>query len=103
MITIRKLASLPRKTALRKAAALLQNEDNIHFVFLGDGKEKANLMALAERMKLRNLHFLPSIPKDQIAATLIQADAGLAILLAVDAYKTTYPNKVFDYMAAGLP
>jgi glycosyltransferase involved in cell wall biosynthesis len=46
---------------------------------------------------------LPSIPKDQIASTLIQADAGLAILLPVDAYKTTYPNKVFDYMAAGLP
>ena len=90
------------ETAL-KAAELLQNEEDIHFVFLGDGKEKTNLMALAERMKLRNLHFLPSIPKDQIASTLIQADAGLAILLAVDAYKTTYPNKVFDYMAAGLP
>ncbi len=90
------------ETAL-KAAELLQNEDDIHFVFLGDGKEKANLMALTESMKLHNLHFLPPIPKDQVAATLIQADAGLAILLAVDAYKTTYPNKVFDYMAAGLP
>jgi glycosyltransferase involved in cell wall biosynthesis len=86
-----------------KAAELLQSEEDIHFVFLGDGKEKTNLMALAESMKLRNLHFLPSIPKDQIASTLVQADAGLAILLAVDAYRTTYPNKVFDYMAAGLP
>ena len=86
-----------------KAAELLQSEEDIHFVFLGDGKEKTNLMALAQQMKLRNLHFLPSIPKDQIASTLIQADVGLAILLAVDAYKTTYPNKVFDYMAAGLP
>ncbi|MCJ7823544.1 MAG: glycosyltransferase family 4 protein [Anaerolineales bacterium] len=90
------------ETALR-AAELLQNEEDIQFVFLGDGKEKSNLMALAESMALRNLHFLPSIPKDQIASTLVQADAGLAILLAVDAYKTTYPNKVFDYMAAGLP
>jgi glycosyltransferase involved in cell wall biosynthesis len=90
------------ETAL-KAAELLQNEEDIQFVFLGDGKEKANLMSLAESMKLGNLHFLPSIPKDQIAAMLVQADAGLAILLAVDAYKTTYPNKVFDYMAAGLP
>lgn len=86
-----------------KTAELLQSEEDIHFVFLGDGKEKANLMALAESMELGNLHFLPSIPKNQIASTLMQADAGLAILLAVDAYKTTYPNKVFDYMAAGLP
>jgi len=90
------------ETAL-KAAKLLRNEEDIHFVFLGDGKEKTNLMALAESMKLGNLHFLPSVPKNQIPATLIQADAGLAILLALDAYKTTYPNKVFDYMAAGLP
>ena len=90
------------ETAL-KAAELLQNEEDIHFVFLGDGKERTNLMALAESMTLRNLHFLPSIPKDQIAATLVQADAGLAVLHTVDAYKTTYPNKVFDYMAAGLP
>ena len=86
-----------------KAAEILQSEEDIHFVFLGDGKEKASLKALAESMKLRNLHFLQSIPKDQIASTLVQANAGLAILLAVDAYKTTYPNKVFDYMAAGLP
>jgi glycosyltransferase involved in cell wall biosynthesis len=34
---------------------------------------------------------------------LMQADAGLAILMAIDAYKTTFPNKVFDYMAAGIP
>ena len=29
--------------------------------------------------------------------------AGLAILKPIDEYKTTYPNKVFDYMAAGKP
>jgi glycosyltransferase involved in cell wall biosynthesis len=27
----------------------------------------------------------------------------VAILKPIDAYKTTYPNKVFDYMAAGRP
>ncbi len=31
------------------------------------------------------------------------ADAGLAILKPLELYKTTYPNKVFDYMAAGIP
>jgi glycosyltransferase involved in cell wall biosynthesis len=86
-----------------KAAALLEEEDTVHFALLGDGKEKTNLMTLAQSMNLDNLHFLPSVPKNQIASTLVQADAGLGILLAVDAYKTTYPNKVFDYMAAGLP
>jgi glycosyltransferase involved in cell wall biosynthesis len=34
---------------------------------------------------------------------LAGADAGIAILRPIEAYKTTYPNKVFDYMAAGRP
>lgn len=32
---------------------------------------------------------------------LAAADACIAILKPLEAYKTTYPNKVFDYMAAG--
>ncbi|MCJ7432692.1 MAG: hypothetical protein MUO77_04315 [Anaerolineales bacterium] len=31
------------------------------------------------------------------------ADACIAILKLLDEYKTTYPNKVFDYMAAERP
>ena len=38
-----------------------------------------------------------------MAAALAGADACLAILKPIDEYKTTYPNKVFDYMAAGRP
>jgi glycosyltransferase involved in cell wall biosynthesis len=34
---------------------------------------------------------------------LAAADACLAILKPLDLYKSTYPNKVFDYMAAGRP
>jgi glycosyltransferase involved in cell wall biosynthesis len=34
---------------------------------------------------------------------LAAADACIAILKPLDEYKTTYPNKVFDYMAAGRP
>jgi glycosyltransferase involved in cell wall biosynthesis len=38
-----------------------------------------------------------------MAAALAGADACIAILKPLDEYKTTYPNKVFDYMAAGRP
>jgi glycosyltransferase involved in cell wall biosynthesis len=34
---------------------------------------------------------------------LAAADACVAILKPIELYKTTYPNKVFDYMAAGRP
>jgi glycosyltransferase involved in cell wall biosynthesis len=38
-----------------------------------------------------------------MAGALAGADACIAILKPLDEYKTTYPNKVFDYMAAGRP
>jgi glycosyltransferase involved in cell wall biosynthesis len=38
-----------------------------------------------------------------MAEALAGADACLAILKPLEEYKTTYPNKVFDYMAAGRP
>jgi len=86
-----------------QAAELLRPEAGIQFVLLGDGKEKPALLNRAQEMALDNVYFVPSVPKREIPAWLADADACLAILRAVPAYKTTYPNKVFDYMAAGRP
>lgn len=86
-----------------EAARLLLNENNIRVVFLGDGKEKPVLQAAANEMKLSNVTFLPSVPKAEMAHALAGSDACIAILKPIDEYKTTYPNKVFDYMAAGKP
>jgi glycosyltransferase involved in cell wall biosynthesis len=49
------------------------------------------------------LLFLPAVPKEEMDQALAAADACIAILKPLDVYKTTYPNKVFDYMAAGRP
>jgi glycosyltransferase involved in cell wall biosynthesis len=38
-----------------------------------------------------------------MAHALAAADACIAILKPIELYKTVYPNKVFDYMAAGRP
>ena len=75
----------------------------IQIVLLGDGKEKAALQRRASEMGLTNLTFLPSIPKHEMPTVLAGTDACIAILKRLDEYKTTYPNKVFDYMAAGRP
>ncbi len=85
------------------AADRLRNEEHIHIALVGDGKEKPRLQARAREMNLPNLTFIPSLPKAGVAAALAAADACLAILKPLEAYKTTYPNKVFDYMAAGRP
>lgn len=88
---------------LLRAARILQTEKSLHFALVGDGKEKPGLVAQSEAWALERVHFIDPVPKQEMPSLLAEADAGLAILLPIEAYKTTYPNKVFDYMAAGLP
>ena len=85
------------------AAENLADLPDCRIVFLGDGKEKARLVARAESLGLKNVVFLPPVPKTGMGEALAAADACIAILKPVEMYRTVYPNKVFDYMAAGRP
>lgn len=85
------------------SAAVLQDLPEIRFVFVGDGKEKAHLQNQAAELRLENVLFLPPVPKESMGEVIAAADACVAILKPLDLYKTTFPNKVFDYMAAGRP
>lgn len=86
-----------------KAAQRLNDNPKITFVFLGDGKDRPALIAKATEMGLKNVHFLPPVPKSQMSTALAAADACIAILKPIPLYSTVFPNKVFDYMAAGKP
>jgi len=84
-----------------EAANLLKTEKGLRFVLVGDGKEKPALMNQAASRNLANVLFIPPAPKTEMPQVLAGADACIAILKPIELYKTTYPNKVFDYMAAG--
>jgi len=89
-----------------EAAKMLQTvtmTPEVIVVLLGDGKEKTALQQQAENLGLANVLFLPPLPKTEMAEALAGVDGCLAILKPLEEYKTTYPNKVFDYMAAGRP
>ena len=88
---------------LLDAAEELRGYPDIVFVLVGDGKEKPRLIARAREAGLANVRFVQPLPKMDMAGALAAADACLAILKPLEAYRTTYPNKVFDYMAAGRP
>lgn len=88
---------------LLDAADLLRDQPSIAVALIGDGKEKAALIARAAEMGLENVTFLPPVVKTKMAEALAAADACIAILKNIPLYATTYPNKVFDYMAAGRP
>jgi glycosyltransferase involved in cell wall biosynthesis len=84
-----------------EAAGRLRERSDIALVLLGDGKEKSALQARAAQMELHNVHFLDPIAKLEMPTALAAANACLAILKPIPLYSTVYPNKVFDYMAAG--
>ncbi len=86
-----------------ETASRLADIPEIQIVLVGDGKEKPALQAQAEKLNLKNVTFLPSVPKSDMAKTLAGAHVCIAILKPLEEYKTTYPNKVFDYMAAARP
>lgn len=76
----------------------------VDIVLVGGGLEKDRLMARVRDEELVNVRFLDPVPKAMIPDLLVAADLGLHILADVKLFQTSVsPNKVFDYMAAGLP
>ncbi len=88
---------------LLEAAKILRSRGDISIILLGDGKDKPALQAQAANERLQNVQFIAPIPKNEMPSALAASDACIAILKPIELYKTTYPNKVFDYMAASKP
>ncbi len=88
---------------LLRAAARLREQQHIRFLLVGDGKERSHLERMAKELGLPNVIFAGARPKSQMPAFLAASDVCVAILQNIPMFRTTYPNKVFDYMAAGRP
>ncbi|NOX62602.1 MAG: glycosyltransferase family 4 protein [Chloroflexi bacterium] len=90
-------------STLLRAAHHLRERKDIHFLLVGDGKERSRLETLSREWALDNVTFTGPLPKAQMPEVLAASDACVAILQDIPMFRTTYPNKVFDYMAAGRP
>jgi glycosyltransferase involved in cell wall biosynthesis len=89
---------------LLEAASQLRNDERIRFLLLGDGPDKAALIADAQARGLPNVDFVSPVPKAEMPALLCRANAGLMVLRDSPLFAVgVSPNKLFDYMAAGLP
>jgi glycosyltransferase involved in cell wall biosynthesis len=84
-----------------RAADRLRDESKIRFVFFGAGKDLDRIQVEARDKKLENVIFAGVSPKKEMPTVVASADICLAILQNIPMFRTTYPNKVFDYMAAG--
>ena len=66
---------------------------------------RSELAALAGELGVAGrLELLDPVPPDRAASVLADADLGLALIEpACLSYRMTLPNKLYEYVAAGLP
>lgn len=89
---------------LDAAAKVATTSPEVRFVLVGDGVEKPALVERARREGITNVEFRDPVAKRAIPRLLAAADAGLHVLADVDLFRYgVSPNKLFDYLAAGLP
>ncbi|MCA3423037.1 MAG: glycosyltransferase family 4 protein [Roseomonas sp.] len=87
-----------------EAARLLaaRGETRLRILLVGEGAEKTALMRAAA--ELRNITFLPPMPKREIAGLFAGSQMALHILADCPAFAGwTAPNKLMDGLAAGRP
>lgn len=82
----------------------IDSEKNIHFLLVGGGPHKKILKEAAAEQGLNNISFADPIKKSSIPYLLSKANASYISILDSPLYKWGFSmNKLYDYMAAGLP
>jgi len=78
--------------------------DKIHLVILGDGSIKGELITQAQSLGFKNIHFLGTVSQEDLLNYSCSADLGVSLIEPINKSKEyALPNKVFEYMTAGLP
>lgn len=84
------------------AAAILKDDSEIQFVFVGEGARKRELQELTKSLNLTNVIFCGYQPLDQLSHSLGAADIHLVPLTA-ELSQCLMPSKLYGILAAGRP
>ena len=88
---------------LLEAARRLQDDNiPIELLIVGDGPARAGLTAVANRVGLINTSFLGKLPRADYRTLLQSVHVGVAITVP-GVSPPTFPSKIVEYCAAGLP
>ena len=78
-------------------------EKDFHFIFLGDGARKKDLVQKGKEMGLKNLTFIDSVPKEDVPRYWSLLDAGIIHLRNTPLFMNVIPSKLFECMGMGIP
>jgi glycosyltransferase involved in cell wall biosynthesis len=80
----------------------ISNPD-LHFLFIGDGAEKQNLIDYSKTLHSKNFTFLESVTKSEIPLYIDLSDYSLVNLKKSDEFKNVIPSKIFENIAMYKP
>jgi glycosyltransferase involved in cell wall biosynthesis len=78
-------------------------EPDLHFLLVGEGAEKENLLNLKQSLDLKNVSILDAVGKKEVPDYLSLMDIGLVNLRRSDLFLGALPSKIFEYAAMGKP
>lgn len=87
---------------IMEVAKKLRNEKDIHFLFIGEGKKKKDLIKTADNYDLTNCSFLTWQEADIMPYSLASAHLGVVTLNEETAHLSV-PSKTYNLLAAGVP
>ena len=79
------------------------NDETIHFLFIGDGAIKEDIVKLSKSLKQVNTTFLDAISKEEVPLYLSVCDVSLAPLKNRKNFREVIPSKIFEASAMGKP
>jgi glycosyltransferase involved in cell wall biosynthesis len=83
-------------------AAALRNENDIAFVFIGNGAQTSRLQSAVATRKLANVYFQLAQPRERLGETLSLPDLHLVTLRA-GCEQFVFPSKIYGIAAVGRP
>lgn len=86
-----------------KAAECLIPQTDVHFLFVGEGPVKSEILELARQYNLSNITFHNEVPRQQMPMFLSAANVALVPLRRLNLFKGALPSKMFDAWACQCP
>lgn len=85
-----------------RAAVLLREDEDIHFLFIGEGSGKAAAVKLADQLELKNVSFRSFVDRSALPTSLNASDISL-LAFKPGMAGISVPSRMYNMMAAGKP
>jgi glycosyltransferase involved in cell wall biosynthesis len=89
--------------AVLDVAKRFASRDDVRFLFVGEGAERARLEARVQAEGIDNARFLGVLPRDRMNEVYATLDLALVSLRKTELFTTVIPSKIFEIAAMARP